>query len=319
MKIRGNCMSLFHYTDANGLIGMLENKMRKLFDRKAYVYALCYLLLIPIFAFVFSLVDLKVGGHSKDAITYIYFSVVSITTLGYGDVLPNSSWAQITAASESLLGIILIGLFLNALSIQHSQEIEQKELEKQEKENVRITKERFISFERLLLIRFQRYQEYSIPLTVAIGSGNRSEINRNFQFNDMKDLFKTTLRLTDNNFKPAVSYYFESLFDLTRTLEDLVKLGYASKWPEMENLCLDFCQLSKSLDFSESILNQPNTKYGNNKASEHDAKSIENHVGKVEFLPSNSMNQYVALYMLLNASFKFIDQYEKHASRIKNG
>lgn len=292
--------------------------MKILFNRKASVYALCYLLLIPIFALVFSLVDLKVGDHSKDVITYIYFSVVSITTLGYGDVLPNSSWAQIAAASESLFGIILIGLFLNALSIQHSQEIEQKELEKQEKENARVAKERFISFERLLLMRIQRYQEYSIPLTVPIG-GDRNEINRNFKFNDMKDLFKTTLRLTDNNFKPAVSYYFESLFDLIKTLEDLVKLGYASKWPEMENICLDFCQLSKSLDFSESILNQPNTRYGNNNASEEDAKSIENHTGKVEFLHSNGMNQYVALYMLLNASFKFIEQYEECAARIKNG
>jgi len=245
--------------------------------------------------------------------------VVSITTLGYGDVLPNSSWAQIAAASESLLGIILIGLFLNALSIQHSQEIEQKQLTKQEKENTRVAKERFISFERLLLVRIQRYQEYSIPLTVPIGSGDRSVINRNFKFNDMKDLFKTTLRLTDNLFKPAVSYYFESLFELTRTLEDLVKLGYASKWPELESLCLDFCLLSKSLDYSEGILNQPNTKYGNKNASEEDVSSIENHTGEVEFTDSNDMNRYVALYYLLKASFDFIDQYKEHASRIKNG
>jgi len=293
--------------------------MKSLFNRKAYVYALCYLSLIPIFALVFSLVELKIENHSNDVITYIYFSVVSITTLGYGDVLPNSSWAQIAAASESLLGIILIGLFLNALSIQHSQEIEQKQLTKQEKENTRVAKERFISFERLLLVRIQRYQEYSIPLTVPIGSGDRSVINRNFKFNDMKDLFKTTLRLTDNLFKPAVSYYFESLFELTRTLEDLVKLGYASKWPELESLCLDFCLLSKSLDYSEGILNQPNTKYGNKNASEEDVSSIENHTGEVEFTDSNDMNRYVALYYLLKASFDFIDQYKEHASRIKNG
>ncbi|EPW6560940.1 potassium channel family protein [Vibrio vulnificus] len=95
--------------------------MKKLFKLKAYVYALCYLSLIPIFALIYSLVDLSLGVHAKGLVTYLYFSVVSITTLGYGDILPNSSWAQIAAASESLLGIILIGLFLNALSLQHSQ------------------------------------------------------------------------------------------------------------------------------------------------------------------------------------------------------
>ncbi|MCZ0752397.1 potassium channel family protein [Aeromonas enteropelogenes] len=291
--------------------------MKKLFKLKAYVYALCYLSLIPIFALIYSLVDLSLGAHTKGLVTYLYFSVVSITTLGYGDVLPNSSWAQIAAASESLLGIILIGLFLNALSLQHSQEVEEKEQEKQRVEANKLALERFCSFERLLALRIQRYQLYSIPLTVPIGN-DRTQINRDFQFNDMRDLFKTTLKTTDNHFKPAVSYYFESLTDLTSALEDLVKLGYASKWTELESLCIDFWQLAKSLDFRESIVNQPNTRYGDKKASDEDAQSIENYSGKVEFRPSNIMNQYIALYMLLNASFDFIEKYHQQVSQIKN-
>jgi uncharacterized protein YjbI with pentapeptide repeats len=109
----------------------------KIFKQKAYVYAIIYLALIPVFALVYSFVDLDLGDHNKEGpITYLYFSVVSITTLGYGDILPCSSAAQITAASEALLGLILIGLFLNALSMQHSQEIEKIEQEKKNKENI---------------------------------------------------------------------------------------------------------------------------------------------------------------------------------------
>lgn len=106
--------------------------MGLIFKQKAYIYALIYLLLIPIFAGIYSCVDLTFGENEEGLISYLYFSVVSITTLGYGDILPNSSGAQAAAASESLLGIILIGLFLNALSIQHSQEAEKLEREKKD-------------------------------------------------------------------------------------------------------------------------------------------------------------------------------------------
>lgn len=45
-----------------------------------------------------------------------YFSAVTITTLGYGDIVPISNTARIIVAIESVLGIVLVGLFLNSLS-----------------------------------------------------------------------------------------------------------------------------------------------------------------------------------------------------------
>lgn len=45
----------------------------------------------------------------------LYFSVVTFTTLGYGDVLPRSSF-RLLAVSEALAGVVLSGLFLFALS-----------------------------------------------------------------------------------------------------------------------------------------------------------------------------------------------------------
>lgn len=46
----------------------------------------------------------------------IYFSVVTITTLGYGDILPVTDTGRILTGLEALLGIVLIGLFLNSIS-----------------------------------------------------------------------------------------------------------------------------------------------------------------------------------------------------------
>jgi hypothetical protein len=48
-----------------------------------------------------------------------YFSAVTITTLGYGDIVPITNMARIIVAVESILGLVLIGLFLNSLSREY--------------------------------------------------------------------------------------------------------------------------------------------------------------------------------------------------------
>jgi hypothetical protein len=45
-----------------------------------------------------------------------YLSAVTITTVGYGDIVPISSRTRILLSIEAIWGIILIGLFLNSLA-----------------------------------------------------------------------------------------------------------------------------------------------------------------------------------------------------------
>lgn len=44
----------------------------------------------------------------------LYLSAVTITTLGYGDIAPLTTLARILVLSEAVIGIIVIGLFINA-------------------------------------------------------------------------------------------------------------------------------------------------------------------------------------------------------------
>jgi len=48
----------------------------------------------------------------------LYFSVVTITTLGYGDLSPITDIGKAIAALEALLGVILMGIFLLSVSNQ---------------------------------------------------------------------------------------------------------------------------------------------------------------------------------------------------------
>jgi hypothetical protein len=48
----------------------------------------------------------------------LYLSAVTITTLGFGDITPVSESARLCVALEAVLGVVLAGLFLNALAIR---------------------------------------------------------------------------------------------------------------------------------------------------------------------------------------------------------
>lgn len=88
--------------------------MREIFHLKPKTYGLLYLLSIPIFgtAYYFSPGTLSSSGFIESW----YFSAVTVTTLGYGDVLPVTSIGKILAAIHAVSGVCLIGLFLNSLS-----------------------------------------------------------------------------------------------------------------------------------------------------------------------------------------------------------
>lgn len=45
-----------------------------------------------------------------------YLSAITIATVGFGDIVPVSNRARLSVALEAILGIIMIGLFLNSLS-----------------------------------------------------------------------------------------------------------------------------------------------------------------------------------------------------------
>ena len=46
---------------------------------------------------------------------YLYFSVSSLTTLGYGDIVPLKSPARIFSALESVCGVLYLAIFISAL------------------------------------------------------------------------------------------------------------------------------------------------------------------------------------------------------------
>lgn len=99
------------------------------------VWIMLYIILVPIFALVYNwLPDNQFripDGAPTDYGSWLYYSIVTITTLGFGDYTPAHGWAQAVTAIEVMCGLLILGFFLNAVGSLKSENDVSAELEKQ--------------------------------------------------------------------------------------------------------------------------------------------------------------------------------------------
>ena len=78
-------------------------------------WGLCTAALVLLFAWLYTLVDVDYGPHPT-ILSPLYYSIVTLTTLGYGDVLPKTATAQILAMLEVTTGYVMLGGLLSIFS-----------------------------------------------------------------------------------------------------------------------------------------------------------------------------------------------------------
>jgi len=83
--------------------------------RSIFRWGLWIAALTLFFAWLYSLVGVDYGPHPT-ALSPLYFSVVTFTTLGFGDVVPATPAAQLVAMTEVLFGYIMLGGLLSIFS-----------------------------------------------------------------------------------------------------------------------------------------------------------------------------------------------------------
>jgi voltage-gated potassium channel Kch len=55
-------------------------------------------------------------GANETVLSPLYFSVVTLTTLGYGDILPTTMAGQVAVMVETVLGYVMLGGLLAMFS-----------------------------------------------------------------------------------------------------------------------------------------------------------------------------------------------------------
>lgn len=122
----------------------LKINHKKFLDVTSYTplaYGVIYLANILIFSLVY--VFIFANDFSGDSIGYVqslYFSVVTVTTLGFGDLTPRLDAASLllVVTAQVVLGVITIGLFLNSIShkLSERKDFAQREFEEEVEKNI---------------------------------------------------------------------------------------------------------------------------------------------------------------------------------------
>lgn len=61
--------------------------------------------------------QVSIGNFKYPIWNFIYFSAVTITTLGYGDILPNSTAVRIIVMMETIIGVIITSIFASVVLV----------------------------------------------------------------------------------------------------------------------------------------------------------------------------------------------------------
>lgn len=89
---------------------------------KVLVNSVCVLLLFTFIVFGLGIAasDIENKYTIASLINSAYYSVITFTTLGYGDIYPKSHWGQLTAGILALLGLFYSSLFMVSVVRKYS-------------------------------------------------------------------------------------------------------------------------------------------------------------------------------------------------------
>jgi hypothetical protein len=114
--IRWGFLAAFFALAAAGLFSYLKNS-RIVTQAQLYTAINIYLLLSLAWAALYLAIDafypgaIQMGSHPADRQTeLLYFSLITLSTIGYGDIVPLGGEARILAALEGVTGVLYIAI-----------------------------------------------------------------------------------------------------------------------------------------------------------------------------------------------------------------
>lgn len=205
-----------------------------------------YVFITPIFALIYwALPDGQFRipeGASTDYGSWLYYSIVTITTLGFGDYTPAHPGAQAVTAIEVMCGLIFLGLFLNAVGAMKSEIDVESELEKQKALHNAMEMEKLKKNVPIILNSLNVFLAYCYAVTTPSEKRGGEEIryNPDFTFNDLSSMFDPTGLPFDRTSLPAVERLMLSASHTSLALDSLQQRLDMSLWPDLLENCFSF-------------------------------------------------------------------------------
>lgn len=205
-----------------------------------------YVCLIPIFGLIYwALPDGQFRipeGGTTDYWSWLYYSIVTITTLGFGDYTPAYPGAQAVTAVEVMCGLLFLGFFLNAVGSMKSEIDVESEIEKQKALHVAMESEKLEKSVPMLLNSLNIFLAYCYAVTTPESKRNDKDVeyNPDFTIQDLADMFSPSGLPFDRTTLPAVERLMHSASQSSLALDSLQQRVDLSIWPQLLEYCFSF-------------------------------------------------------------------------------
>lgn len=258
--------------------------------------------------------DIKLPDDNElTLIKSLYFSVVTITTLGYGDYLPQSNLAMLIVASEAFLGVVTIGLFLSSLWQTYANHIEEKQsiIIKQRLSEQNLKK--ILSFYSYIDVVIMNYKTSFAEVTTPLGQrGSKIQLNENFVFSDLIDIFGPSLLIKNGTSKPVYYNYFSNLDFLCMEFKFLLSTFDFTEYPHIQKNLIVFLTYSRGYDVRKALESFDLTSSHNPSMKETMNDLIKTCEPVIEDYPSNIVTPVIIFYQALKIQLKLIMEIEEN-------
>lgn len=264
----------------------ISNRIRHFFhvisNVRPIVWICLYIGLTPVFALIYwALPDGQFripDGAGTDFGSWLYYSIVTITTLGFGDYTPAHGWAQAVTAVEVMCGLTILGFFLNAVGSMKSEIDVTAEIEKQRKLHEATMKDKLMKSVPQLLHSLNTFLTYCYAATTPLAKRGKVEprFNPDFSIEDMTDIYKPTKLSIDRTEASAVHRLMKAASATSLVLDSLQTRVDLTQWPDLLEDCFTFvadCQM-----FTENDIPSENMVKENANATPHPLLSLSNFI-----------------------------------------
>lgn len=203
------------------------------------VWIALYIVVIPIFALIYQAIpagQFRIpDGGTTDFGSWLYYSIVTITTLGFGDYTPAQGIAQSVTAVEVMCGLIFLGLFLNAVGSMKSEIDVTSEMERQRLIREENDRQMLLKNVPALMFSLNNFLAYCYAVTTPLADRKQTgaRYNPDFTFADMADLFEPSGLPEDNTRLPAAHRLLQSAKRTSEVLDSLQGRVDLRQWDDL--------------------------------------------------------------------------------------
>lgn len=222
-----------------------------------------YICAAPIFALIywalpdgqFRIPDGEATGYGS----WLYYSIVTITTLGFGDYTPAHGAAQAVTAVEVMCGLIFLGLFLNAVGAMKSEIDVESEIEKQKALHNAAETEKLQKSTPMVINSINIFMAYAAATTTptALRQEDDLKYNPEFKLSDLADMFEPSGLSFDRTRLPAVERLMHSAAHTSLALDSLQQRIDLTLWPTLLETCFSFVANYQMFTNSDLMFRNP--------------------------------------------------------------